>query len=111
MPRKPLPWPGLDFVLVVRQELDSLLTSLGFQIAKADQSEKNKRSPTVRYRRSTLHLQLEWDPWDALLEIKLDPHFHIQDVIPRVIVHTHYQFYLEAMGIADIAPTYEQYQN
>ena len=34
----------------------------------------------------------------------------MKDVVPRVIVHTHYQFYLEAMNLPDIAPTYEEFR-
>jgi hypothetical protein len=110
MPRKAVPWPGPDFAAVVRSELDGLAHSLGFQLVACESGEKNKSNPQVRYRRSEVSLQVEWDPWDCLLEVKLGPRFHIKDVVPRVIVHTHYQFYLEAMNIPDTAPAYEEFR-
>jgi hypothetical protein len=110
MPRKPVSWPGPDFAAVVRSELDSLVHSLGFELVVNDPGEKNKSNPQVRYRKGDVNLQIQWDPWDCLLEVKLGPRFHMKDVVPRVIVHTHYQFYLEAMNLADAAPTYEEFR-
>jgi hypothetical protein len=110
MPRKPLPWPGPNFAAVVHEELDALATSLGFEIVVSTPGQKNKTNPEVRYRRGNVHLQIQWDPWDCLLEVKLGPRFHIKDVVPRVIVHTHYQFYLEAMNWPDAVPTYDEHR-
>ena len=110
MPKKPVPWPGPDFTAVVRSELDSLVRSLGFELVVSESGERNKSNPQVRYRWNDVNLQVEWDPWDCLLEVQLGPRFHMKDVVPRVIVHTHFQFYLEAMNLPDTAPTYEEFQ-
>ena len=109
MPKKPVLWPGPDFTAVVRSELDILVHTLGFELVVSESGEKNKSNPRVRYRWNDVNLQVEWDPWDCLLEVKLGPRFHMKDVVPRVIVHTHYQFYLEAMNLHDTAPTCEEF--
>ena len=51
MPRKPVPWPGPDFTSVVRSELDSAATALGFEVVVSEPGEKNKSNPQVRYQK------------------------------------------------------------
>jgi len=109
MPRKPTPWPGPDFVAQVREAIEPTLFSLGFTTFLVEPGIKNRTSPRVLYRMGKLFFESEWDPWDALLEFKLGPRFHMKDVLPRVIVHTHYEFYLEALGLPERLPPYSDF--
>jgi hypothetical protein len=109
MPRKPVPWPGPDFVAQVRKAIDPTLLSLGFTTFLVEPGIKNRTSPRVLYRMGKLFFESQWDPWEALLEVMLGPRFHMKDVVPRVIVHTHYDFYLEALGLPERLPAYSDF--
>lgn len=106
MPKR-RPAPSSSFVATARGELDSTLQSLGFTHFLSKAGEENKTLPRVLYRNSALYFEVNWDPRDFLLQILLGPRIYMQDVIERIIVHTHYAYYLEALHL-DALPSPSQ---